>query len=221
MVSAADVFEKFTIFGKGGLVLFLLILAYLNAHTEYVEKNPRKFIIDAIATAGFGAIAAMWLTWTRGRTDLLLNHFVFALMLFFLYAVCREFAGYFTVFGSEKMTNMEKKEQSVLKWPVTALFFVGLVTAIGLAIAAKVPPDFSDGGLARFAKDGWRGAFAFETLIFAAIISMGEVVVAKNHDDSGVKAGLESMFMFVAISCVLQAGGFYQHLYSSTPPCIQ
>jgi hypothetical protein len=219
MVSASGAFENLTLFGKGGLIIFLLILAIINGHTEYVEKNPRKFMIDAIATGGFGALAAVWLTATRGRLDLWLNHFIFALMLFFLYHVCREFAGYFTVFGSETMTAKEKKEQNILKLPIMIIGGVALVVMTVLAAVARVKPDFSEGILKGFS--GWKIPFMIETLIFSIIISVGEGIVAKNHDDPVPSSVATSMMLFIAVACVLQAGGFYEHLYSAAPPCIQ
>lgn len=218
-MGAEKIFEKFVLFGKGGLILFLVALAIVNGHTEYVEKNPRKFIIDAIATGGFGALAAVWLTATRGRLDLWLNHLIFALMLFFLYHVCREFAGYFTIFGNEKMTPAELKEQKILKWPVLSIGIAAAVFAVVLAGMARVVPDFSEGIFKGFS--GWKLPFAIETFVFALIISMGEVVVSKNHGDPLGPAFTSSMLLFVLASCILQAGGFYEHLYSAPPPCIQ
>jgi hypothetical protein len=81
---ASHYFENFALLGKGGLIVALIVLALLNGHVSYVAKNPQKFMQDALATGGFGALAAIFLTLTRGRPDLLINHFVFALMLFFL-----------------------------------------------------------------------------------------------------------------------------------------
>lgn len=219
MSGAENAFNNFVIFGKGGVILFLIALAIMNAHTEYVEKNPRKFIVDAIATGGFGALAALWLTATRGRFDLSINHFIFALMLFFLYHVCREFAGYFTVFGTEQMTAAEKNETNLLKWPIVGLAGASILIVSVLAMFAHVAPDFSGGIFSGFS--GWQIPFAIETLIFAAIISVGEVIVAKNHDDPVPKSFITSMGLFIVASCVLQAGGFYEHLYNSAPPCIQ
>ena len=218
-MGAEKAFEKFVLAGKGGLIVFLLALAIINGHTEYVEKNPRKFMIDAIATGGFGALAAVWLTATRGRLDLWMNHLIFALMLFFLYHVCREFAGYFTVFGSEKMTPAELKEKKALKWPILGIGIAAAVIALVLAGMARVVPDFSEGIFKGFS--GWKLPFAIETLIFAFIISMGEVIVSKNHGDPVGPAFGTSMMLFIVASCILQAGGFYEHLYSAPPPCLQ
>jgi hypothetical protein len=69
----------------------------------------------------------------------------------------------------------------------------------------------------------WKLPFAFETFIFALIVTFGEVIVAKNHGDSAIASFFTSMAMFIAASCVLQAGGLYEHLYSSSglPPCIK
>ena len=218
----SEAFHNFAIAGKGGLILTLMVLAIINGHTEYVEKNPKKFMIDAVATGVFGALAGVWLAATRGRPDLFLNHFIFALMLFFLYHVCREFAGYFTVFGSEKMTEQEKKEANVLKWPLMAILPVLAIVGIALAVRAHVAPDYSESmfGWMKGAAN-WKAPFAFETFIFALIVTVGEVIVAKNHDDSVIGSFFTSMAMFIVASCVLQAGGLYEHLYSAPPPCIK
>ena len=217
----SEAFHKFALAGKGGLILTLMVLAIVNGHTEYVEKNPKKFMIDAVATGVFGALAGVWLAATRGRPDLFLNHFIFALLLFFLYHVCREFAGYFTVFGSEKMTDQEKKEQNVLKYPVMVILPIFMIIGTVLAVKAHVAPDYS-GSMFEWMKNSqsWKLPFAFESFIFALIVTMGEVIVAKNHGDSVVGTTLTSMLMFIAATSVLQAGGLYEHLYSAPPPCI-
>jgi hypothetical protein len=218
----SEAFHKFALLGKGGLILTLLVLAIVNGHTEYVEKNPRSFMIDALSTGLFGALAGVWLAATRGRPDLFLNHFIFALLLFFLYHVCREFAGYFTVFGSEPLTGQEKKEENILKWPVMALMPIFGIIAIVLAVRAHVAPDYSESVFSWMRNSSsWKVPFAFETFVFAFIVSIGEVIVAQNHGDSAEKSFATSMAMFIAASCVLQAGGLYEHLYSAPPPCIQ
>lgn len=211
---AAGFFEKLTIGSKGGLILALMVLALMNGHASYVKDHPKQFMQDTVATAGFGAIAAGWLTFTRGRPDLFVNHFVFALMLFFLYHVCREFAGYFTVFGTDKMTEQEKKQQSVLGKPLLIVGGIGLLIALGLAITAHISPDFSFGILKGL---GSSTALIVETIIFVLIITMGELVVAKNKQEPLAAAAGMSVALFTFAHLLLQGGGFYEHLYGGPP----
>ena len=211
---AAGFFEKLTIGSKGGLILALMVLALMNGHASYVKDHPKQFMQDTVATAGFGAIAAGWLTFTRGRPDLFVNHFVFALMLFFLYHVCREFAGYFTVFGTDKMTDQEKKQQSVLGKPLLIVGGIGLLIALGLAITAHISPDFSFGILKGL---GSSTALIVETIIFVLIITMGELVVAKNKQEPLAAAAGMSVALFTFAHLLLQGGGFYEHLYGGPP----
>ena len=215
---AAGLFEKFAIGGKGSLILGLIVLALINGHSSYVRDHPKQFMQDSFATAGFGAIAAGWLTFTRGRPDLFFNHFVFALLLFFLYHVCREFAGYFTVFGNDKMSSMEQKQQNILSKPLLVLGGIGFLIAIGLAVVAHVSPDFSTGILQTFA--GTPAAFMIETIVFVMIVTIGELIVAKNKQEPIAAAAGMSVALFTFAHLVLQGGGFYEHLYSAPPPCI-
>jgi len=215
---AAGLFEKFAIGGKGSLILGLIVLALINGHSSYVRDHPKQFMQDSFATAGFGAIAAGWLTFTRGRPDLFFNHFVFALLLFFLYHVCREFAGYFTVFGNDKMSSMEQKQQNILSKPLLVLGGIGFLIAIGLAVVAHVSPDFSTGILQTFA--GTPAAFMIETIVFVMIVTIGELIVAKNKQEPIAAAAGMSVALFTFAHLVLQGGGFYEHLYSAPPPFI-
>ena len=211
---AACLFEKGALAGKGGVILALIVLALLNGHVSYVAENPKKFMQDALATGGFGALAAVFLTFTRGRSDLGINHFVFALMLFFLYHVCREFAGYFSVFGNEKMSDQEKAQAGKLGLPILIIMGIAAVVMLGLAVTARVSPDFTQGILSGLSENM---ALAVETIGFVAIISAGEIIVAKNHKEPiGPAIGMSAL-MFTFAHLVLQGGGFYEHLYMSPP----
>lgn len=212
--TAAGVFEKGVLAGKGGVILALIVLALLNGHVSYVAENPKKFMQDALATGGFGALAAVFLTMTRGRTDLWINHFVFALMLFFLYHVCREFAGYFSVFGNQPMTDQEKAQAGKLGKPILIIMGIVAVVMLGLAVTARVSPDYTQGILSGLSENI---ALAVETIGFVAIITAGEIIVAKNHKEPiGPAIGMSAL-MFTFAHLVLQGGGFYEHLYMSPP----
>lgn len=216
--TAAKIFENFALFGKGGLVIALIVLALLNGYGDYVSKNPKKFMQDALLTGGAGALAAVFLTLTRGRPDLMINHFVFALMLFFLYHVCREFAGYFTVLGSEEKTSQIEKEQKILMKPLLITGGVILLMALVLSAIVHQSPDFSQG---IFKSLGENTAFAIETLVFVGIVTGAEVFVAKNHGDDVLTAVGSSALLFTLAHLVLQGGGFYGHLYPMKPPNIE
>jgi len=205
-------FEKMAILGKGGLIAALIALAAMNGNVSYVAQNPTKFMQDALATGGFGAIAAVWLTATRGRTDLFFNHLIFAFMLFFLYHVCREFAGYFTIFGSEQKTDKIQKEESKFSKPILITGGVLAFIAIVLALVARVSPDYTQGILKSL---GSSSALIIETVIFVAIVTAGEIIVARNHGDPVGPAIGTSAVIFTLAHLVLQAGGFYDHLYKT------
>ena len=216
-LKAAHWFENLVIGGKGGLILGLIILAVINGHSSYVKEHPKQFMQDSLAIGGFGAISAVWLTMTRGRPDLWANHLVFSLLLFFLYNVCREFAGYFTVFGNDKMTDQEKKQQGILGMPILIVGGICALIAFGLAVVAHVSPDYSEGILKSL---GSSSALAVETVVFVFLITLGELVVARNKKEPMATAIGVSVATFTLAHLVLQGGGFYEHLYSAPPPCI-
>jgi hypothetical protein len=204
-------FEGLAILGKGGLILALIALATINGNVSYVSENPKKFMKDALATGGFGALAAVFLTLTRGRRDLFFNHLIFAFMLFFLYHVCRELAGYFTIFGTEKKTENIKKEEAKFTKPILIGGGALAFAAIGLALIARAPPDYTAGILK---SAGPSTALFIETVIFVIIVTFGEIIVAKNHGDPIGPAIGTSAVIFTLAHLVLQSGGFYNHLYT-------
>jgi len=205
-------FEGMVLLGKGGLIAALIALATINGNVSYVSENPTKFMQDALATGGFGAIAAVFLTLTRGRRDLFFNHLIFAFMLFFLYHVCREFAGYFTIFGSEQKTDKIQKEESKFSKPILIAGGVLALLAIILALVARASPDYSQ-GIFKSLSDSM--ALGLETVIFVAIVTVGEIIVAKNHGDPVGPAIGTSAVIFTLAHLVLQSGGFYDHLYKT------
>jgi hypothetical protein len=209
---ATNGFEKIAILGKGGLIAALIALATINGNVSYVANNPNKFMQDALATAGFGALAAVWLTQTRGRPDLFFNHLIFAFMLFFLYHVCRELAGYFTIFGSEQKTDKIQKEESKFSKPILIAGGVLAFIAIVLALISRASPDYTQGILKSFSEST---ALGLETVIFVAIVTAGEIIVAKNHGDPVGPAIGTSAVIFTLAHLVLQSGGFYDHMYKT------
>jgi hypothetical protein len=122
-------------------------------------------MIDALATGGFGALAAVWLAFARGRPDAWGSHFIFALLFFFLFHVCREFSGYFTIplFGSEQATQAEGKEQNFGKWPAVAIAVVVAIGFLYYGFTNRVTPDYSESAIPFFRnRSGWKVPFAIE-----------------------------------------------------------
>jgi hypothetical protein len=88
------------------------------------------------------------------------------------------------------------------------------IVMLGLAFTARVSPDFTGGILKSLSPNM---ALAVETIGFVAIISAGEIIVAKNHKEPiGPAIGMSAL-MFTFAHLVLQGGGFYEHLYHSPP----
>lgn len=215
-LSAANSFEKWVIRGKGSFILLLLLFSLINGQTSYVKENPRKFIADSVCTGVFGGLAGVFLAYTRGRPDLAINHFIFGLLLFFLYNVTREFSGYFAIFGNEPKTANENREFMILKWPILIIGMLLLLYMSYLAFfRAQIAADYSTG---IFKNIDQTPAFILETLIFSSIITIGEIVVASNHGDPVGTTAISSMVVFSFAHMLLQKGGFYSHLYHPIIP---
>jgi hypothetical protein len=133
-------------------------------------------------------------------------------MLFFLYHVCREFAGYFTIFGTEKKTDKIEKEEGKATKPILIGGGVMAFIAIVLALVARASPDYTQG---IFKSLSASMALSLETIIFVAIVTAGEIIVARNHGDPVGPAIGTSAVIFTLAHLILQAGGFYDHLYKT------
>jgi hypothetical protein len=116
------------------------------------------------------------------------------------------------------MTDQEKAESGKLGKPILAIMGVAAIAMLYLAVTARVSPDYTQGILKTL---GPNIALAVETIGFVAIISAGEIIVAKNHKDPiGPAIGMSAL-MFTFAHLVLQGGGFYDHLYKAVPPNLE
>lgn len=212
----AEFFTQLVLSGKLSMILLLMIFSVINGHVEYVEKNPRLFITDAILTGLTGAIAAVFMAFTRGRPDLWMNHAIFALLFFFFFHVCREFMGYFSIFGNRPVTTQSLELQSkILKYPVMIVVGLFVLAFVGLALIEHDAPVFKGGILGNFSTPV---AFGIETLVVSLVLGLGEIVVLYNHGERRLSKLLESVGVFVGTHLLLQAGGFYKTLYAGNIP---
>jgi len=200
-----NIFEKGIFSGKIGLVLLLLILAFINGDGAFIAKNPKFFMWNNIIIATTSAIAAWFIAWNRNSEVFKKVLFVFLFM--FLFQVCRELSGYYTFMGDGTLTDEEKKEKTPL------LIICGIIIGLGAiffitmtAIIRQSPPK------------NLKVGFLAETAIFTALLTAGETYVEYVHGHKNSKSIItdigKSTIIFIIVSFVFQYGGFYEHVYN-------
>jgi len=196
-------FEKGVVSGKVGLVIVLLILAYVNKDSRYVGDNPRFFMSNNMAIAVSSAIATGFMAWNRGSG--IFQPVFISFLFFFFFQVVRQLSGWYAFVGDEKMTEKEEKEKkpliilSAILGLICGVFFINLIFKI-----REGPPT------------NMKYKYPIECIIFAIILAIGELVVGKTHGQEKkhmYKSAIISVIMFVSVSIGLQYGGFYQHVF--------
>jgi len=208
---AADRFAKVIEYGKGALLLVLLVGALVNGHKEYISENPRKFVWDSFASGGFAALAFFIIARMRGRADLAIQVALFSFLLFFFYNVVRELSGFNALADEKKHTQGEAQQVKYLKWPSIIITLLGVIVLVYLAYKARVPHPFY--------------LLIGEAVLFGVMSGLAELVIAKNHHETPMGlmiASLGSTVMFFIVHLILQWGGLYSHIFGDgmTPPNI-
>jgi hypothetical protein len=198
---ARHAFEVLAIGGKLGLATAMLVLALVNCDASYVARKPRLFLLDAVFTGMAGACAALLLCCTRGRMDAVVVQAAFALLFFFVFAVCREFSGYFSLLSGEGLTPKEKTERKAAKKPVIYVAGACAVVAIAIAAIAHVAPPLAP------------LVFVIEMLAFATIVALSDLWCAYSHAQPMGSAFGIAIGLYSALHIVLQLGGVYESLY--------
>lgn len=206
--AAQHAFHNLVLTGKGGLVLLLLVLSLVNAHTEYIQKEPRKFLGGVLNFALTGALAGGFVAWNRGGdADMIFNTVFISTLFFFFFGVCREFSGYYQLASGETGHSQKMgQEAKVLKYLAIGLAAIMIPLAISLTYKASKNGNTSPKGL------NW--PFPVELLIFTLICGMGEYGVAYQHGEKGGLVIAESFGLYVVAHLFLQYGGFYKHVFS-------
>jgi energy-converting hydrogenase Eha subunit A len=204
-------FTKIVVGGKFGAIILFIIFSLINGHVDYIEKNPRVFMTDTILIAVTSAMASAFLTYTRGRPDLWMNHAMFALLLFFFYHVTKEFMGYYALTSDEK-TKSQQTQYNIIKYPVMIVVGITVALMIGLSFVVRDTPDFSTG---IFSSMNPALALTIETIIVSLLMGSGESIVLFNHGEKRLgRKALETFGLFAGAHLLLQFGGFYEALYS-------
>lgn len=211
--AAQHAFHNLVLAGKGGLVILLLILSFINAETTLVQTEPRKFLAGVLTFALTGALAGGFVAWNRGGdADMIFNAIFIATLFFFFFGVCREFSGYYKlVAGETHDSQMRAQQAKVLKYLTYGIAAIALPLALYWTFKANVKPT----GL-KFGPDmiGDNGKFFLELLIFTAVCGIGEYGVAVQHGEKGPLVIAESFGLYLIAHLFLQYGGFYSHVFS-------
>ena len=207
--NAAKMFENLVLTGKVGLVGLFLLLSFINGHTAYVQKDPRGFMAGSIAIAVTSALGGLLVAWNRNRPDLLFNTAFIGALFFFLFAVTREFSGYFAFMSGENLQGTEEKQRNIMAPIILTIGLAIILYMAYLAFTASVSPPTE---IMRIP-----GGFPVELILFVFIGSIGEVMVAKQHGESVGPAIGSSVAMFGIAHILLQYGGFYEELFGGAP----
>lgn len=211
--AAQHAFHNLVLTGKGGLVILLLILSFINADTTLVQTEPRKFLAGVLTFALTGALAGGFVAWNRGcDADTIFNAIFISTLFFFFFGVCREFSGYYKLVAGETHDSQSRAQQAkVLKGIAIALAVIMIPMALYWASQAAVKPTDL-----KFGPDmlGDNGKFLLELIIFTMVCGVGEYGVAAQHGEKGPLVVAESFGLYLVAHLFLQYGGFYDHVFA-------
>ena len=199
------IFENGVLISKVGFVLVLLILAFVNAKSDYVDKNTKLFMANNMVVAGTAALSTLYIALNRGSGDVI-NKVLIVFLFMFFFQVCRELSGYYGFMGEEEQTDKEKSQMSRPNMITGGVIMgVGAIIFLGLSLWIWQKPPMST------------GSFVLETIIFSIILALGETFVTYAHGEKTATPLLKttgmSFVMFVIVAFVLQYGGFYEHVF--------
>ena len=205
----SDHFTKIIVGGKVSLLTILLVFSLVNAHTSYVKEHPRKFLLDSLATGVVGGLTSVVMAYTRGVPEVAITYGLIGTLFFFFYNVCREFSGYFAFLGVEPVTNQEKKQYNILKYPVIIIAVLSLLYVIYFAVLARVSPDMSMGVFGNLPS---HVAFIIEMIIVVGLFTASDAFVGYNHGEKPQVAAITSAATFTLAHILLQYGGLYNNI---------
>lgn len=195
-------FNNTIIVGKFFILIFMLVLSFVNGYTTYINRNPQGFLGDNIAVGLSSALAIAFIAYMRGRRDLIPSMIFVTFMLFFVFNVLREISGINAINEDDTATDTEKKEKEILTWPAVGLAILSVLVLGGLAFFARVPYPFK--------------RLFIESVVFAGLCATAEGVVASNHNKSTNEilqtVGVNFVLFFI-INLILQYGGLYRRIF--------
>ena len=209
-IDSPELFEYLILGSKFVTLVVFVLLALCNKETRYICKNPGSFLKDALLLGGSSALSVVLISTMRTRTIPYEGVFT-TFLLFFMYNIVRELAGYFPLLKNENLTPQEKQ----VKKNQPLVFLVGgivVLLVLFLAVQIRVFPNRNT--YAYFPGHVYSN-FLLETLLVAFLTGLPEVVVDKNHETKKThhlllsKSSLVTVATFGIAHVVFQLGGFY------------
>ena len=193
--------EKIVLGGKALLCSMLIILSFVNAHYTYIKENPRLFMIDNMVSGVAGGLVGAMMASMRQRPDLIGSSAFIMFLFFFFFNVVKEMSGYYTILKPKESTKAVKTEVKYFKYPVIIICALFLLVMLYQAASEHVVPSLM---------------FVPELILASGIFTAADVLIAKNHKEDLKMAAISSAVIYTVAGILLQFGGFYEYIYSTS-----
>jgi hypothetical protein len=129
-------FQLLTLLTKAFGIIFLLAMSYVNAHGQFIGREPQKFMTESLLVGGLTAIAFGTIALSRGQgVTGALGTAITALLVFFVFNVVMEMSGFNQHLAEpEKLSEHEKANIKKVDTPFKAVMFVIVFVGAVLAV---------------------------------------------------------------------------------------
>ena len=225
-MNPSELFE-YIIFGtKFTTIIVLCLLAIINKDTRYVVSRPDSFIKEALLLGFSAALCTIIIGLLRTRSVPLEGAFTMFL-LFFMFSIIREIAGYFPFLMNDNMTDEENTQRIKLKPYVVGIGSIILLVSVGIMFKSFHFPNLRT--YAYFRKHT-NLMFILETVLVTLTTLIPEIYIDMKHEaffkpKTKLNSNNYSVFnkwnlinfvIYAICHMSLQFGGFYDLFYSVT-----
>jgi hypothetical protein len=177
-MNPSELFE-YIIFGtKFTTIIVLCLLAIINKDTRYVVSRPDSFIKEALLLGFSAALCTIIIGLLRTRSVPLEGAFTMFL-LFFMFSIIREIAGYFPFLMNDNMTDEENTQRIKLKPYVVGIGSIILLVSVGIMFKSFHFPNFRT--YAYFRKHT-NLMFILETVLVTLTTLIPEIYIDMKHE---------------------------------------
>ena len=224
-MNPTEIFE-YIIFGtKFTTIIVLCLLAIINKDTRYVVSRPDSFIKEALLLGLSAALCTIIIGLLRTRSVPLEGAFTMFL-LFFMFSIIREIAGYFPFLMNDNMTDEETRERTKLKPFVLGIGALVLLVSVGIMFKTFKFPSYKT--YAYYSKHV-NLMFILETLLVTITSLVPEIYIDMKHAAFFIsktqlnthstvfnKWNVINFIIYAICHMSVQFGGFYDLFYSMT-----